>query len=140
MVLEKEMFSALKSYFNAKNFEVYEEVRFFSKKIDIICINKDSEEIIAVEMKVKKWKKALQQSLINQVCADKVYVAFWHENIEAIKKCRDLFEKYGVGVLEVNSSIIPIIPAKSSPCIHEKMSGLIKRNLSKRGEFLLARH
>ena len=80
----------------------YEEVAFHRHNMDLFTYSKKSMETISVELKLKKWKKALQQALIYQLCSDYVYVAMPKSAIR--KAILHKFKKFGIGIIAVYPS------------------------------------
>ncbi|MGD2249839.1 MAG: hypothetical protein PVF58_15630 [Candidatus Methanofastidiosia archaeon] len=101
MVLEAELFPAVERHYRKEGYDVEKEVPMRYKVIDIVCRNDN--EIIAIEVKVQNWKKALEQAIIYQLCANRTYVALYHKFSTRAKKI--FFHRYGVGFIEVNQTI-----------------------------------
>ncbi len=105
MKFEQQMFSPIKNLF-CDNYMICVEVPMAKKRIDIICERKDSGEIIAIEMKLSNWRKALKQAIVNQVGVNKSYVAISEKCAKNIDI--ELFRKYGVGLISVGEEAIII--------------------------------
>ncbi len=89
------------------------ELSFYRYNIDLFTYSKDM-EAVSVELKLIKWKKALQQALIYQLCSDYVYIAMPKTKIN--KKILQELQPFGVGVIAVDSSghcRITLKPSKS---------------------------
>jgi hypothetical protein len=74
-----------------------EQVSFNGKVIDVLVLDKKTRRLIAVELKVDRWRKALQQAAACQLCATHTYVGLMDgvisdERVEAITR-------HGVGVI-----------------------------------------
>jgi len=115
-MFEEEMQNHLSEYLKKEGFEVYSEIRFLEKKIDLIYIKR--KQLISIELKVQNWKRALWQAYVNQLFTSKSYVCLWSEVIKNIDKRE--FEKFGIGVLSIdeNSEIKLILDAKTSQYMH----------------------
>lgn len=127
MVLESTLFAPLQNYYENKECTVFSEVPMLSRKIDLVSVNSDLSEIIAVEIKVNKWKNALQQALAYRIAADKVYVAIWYEYIHRVPI--DLFNKFGIGLLSVNGVVEKKLEAQKSRNKHPKIALELKSNM-----------
>ena len=143
MVFESTLYPPLTRHFQ-KDYLMAWEVPLASKKIDVVCARpKDSyfasnqlasgetnipntfQEIIAIEVKVEKWKKALRQALIYQLCAHKVYVALWYSYLKNVDF--DCFARFGVGVIAVDGNARIVKESKQSPHVNpEYMSSIEK--------------
>lgn len=128
MVLEIELFPAVEQYYQREGYNVEREVPMRSRVIDIICRN--CEEIIAIEIKVRNWKKALRQAIIYQLCANKTYVALCHKYLGGVES--DFFLKYGVGLIEVNGSISINIESKRNVAVNPFYKDAIIQCLERR--------
>lgn len=117
MVFEKEIYPQIESYLRKEGFDYFKEVQFLSRHIDVVGINE--KEIIAIEVKIKDWKRALQQALTCRLCAHKVYVAMWHKFAHRVPV--ELFENYGIGLMSVDGTVNVVTKAKRSQITHDSM-------------------
>ena len=100
---EQQLYKPVRRYFKNRSYSIQSiEVGFYEHSIDLFALSKSKKETIAVELKLKNWRKALQQTLIYQLCSDFVCVAMPKENIkqEAINE----FSKFGIGVIAIYPS------------------------------------
>lgn len=101
---------------NFKNdYECLQEVRLYNRIIDLLLIGKSDDcPKIAMEFKLKDWKKALQQAISYQLVADYVYIVMYQKNEKYINN--DLIKKNGIGLIIANSRKyeIKINPRKSN--------------------------
>lgn len=105
MVKEKEIVPKVKKFFGKRGYKTYREVRIKRRRMDLVCL--EGNELVAIEVKVKNWKRALQQAVVYRLCADKVWVSIWHKNVHNIEK--GLFDKYGIGVLNIKKEGIRVV-------------------------------
>jgi hypothetical protein len=76
------------------------------------------EKTIAVELKLTKWQKALQQAALYQLCSDYSYVAMPKKVAEALQ--HGFFSAAGIGILGVDTKskdvqvILPAILSKQA--------------------------
>jgi hypothetical protein len=85
-----------------EGFVVRREVPFLSKRIDIVGVQSESRQILAVEAKVRDWRKGLRQALTYRLCADEVYLALAAPY--AKRADRGLLAEFGVGLMAVDGS------------------------------------
>ncbi len=78
------------------------EVPFYEYRIDVMAYSKTENACVAVEMKLLKWRRALQQALIYQLCSEYSFVALPKKTIERVDL--DLLKECGVGVIAVYPS------------------------------------
>ena len=97
--------------------QVAHELKFFDRGIDVYGVKTSGRRAItfAVELKLTKWARALQQAAIYQLCADFSYVAMPYKTVQTLDL--SVFRSAGVGVLFVRSdgTVGEILEAKQSP-------------------------
>ena len=83
--------------------EIYLEVPYMSRCIDMILVKND-DEIISIEFKLSNWKKALKQAKTHRYGANKAYICmpepargFKQEFIDALKELGIGLYKYNPG-------------------------------------------
>ena len=99
-----------------------------NKVVDIICQN--DKEIIAIEVKVRNWKRALRQAIIYQLCANRTYVALCHRFSGRVKI--EFFLKYGVGLIEVNGFIDIKIESRKNVALNPFYQEAVIQGLERR--------
>jgi len=114
-MLEKELYPPVKKYLQKEGYECYEEVKFLTRSIDLVGLKR--KKIIAIELKVSNWLKALQQAL---TCRLAISAQFLHRvDIE-------LLQEFGIGLIVVEEKKIEfILKAKKSKIIHKSMKNKI---------------
>lgn len=78
------------------------ELPFYERSVDIYGFSKITNKTIAIELKLHKWKKAIEQALLYQLCADEAYIAMPKKFIGRVNL--DLLTKYGVGLISVSET------------------------------------
>jgi hypothetical protein len=82
---------------------VIRELPFFDRSIDVYGIAWGEEsKTIAVELKLRKWQKALHQAALYQLCSDYSYVAMPKEVAHTLE--RKNFSAAGIGILAVDTT------------------------------------
>ena len=81
-----------------------------TKQIDMVCVR--GRRVHAIELKVRDWRGALRQAYTNLYVADYSHVALWHEYVRNVDK--DMFVRFGVGLLSVGDSCGRVIKPKRS--------------------------
>lgn len=76
-----------------------EEMQFFDYSIDLYGFSKRDGKTTAIELKLERWTRALQQALIYQLCADLVYIALPAEVIDRVEQVS--LAKHGIGLIAV---------------------------------------
>jgi hypothetical protein len=109
-------------------FNTVREVPLFENRIDLVVHNRSLSNIIAVEVKVDKWFRALQQAVLYRICADRVYVALSEDFVHRVDL--PLMARYGVGLLSVNGSLNEILPPDPTKYItHQKARNGVRMSL-----------
>ncbi len=80
MISEYEMVQNVKPLFE-KEYEVFEEVKIFTRAIDIV-LKKDN-KIISIEFKLRDWKKAFEQISDYQIVSDYTYLCIPKKNLRS---------------------------------------------------------
>jgi hypothetical protein len=116
---ESQLVSKVERFMQRHGYRSSKQVPLGAKRIDLVCYRPDMKEIIAVEAKVRDWRKAVTQALSRRLCADKVYVAVPKPNFRHIDV--DVFSRYGLGLLEVSRDVKIEIQALQSTQIHASL-------------------
>lgn len=101
--------------FPKREYHRFKEVPLGRKKIDVWCVHKREEcTEVCVELKIKDWRRALWQAIINFQIAKQSYIAVWYKYVQRVQKQSDLLKQYGVGLISVGPrSAKIIIPSKN---------------------------
>ena len=59
-----------------------EEMPFYEYRMDMYGYSRRDDLTVAVELKLKKWTRAIEQALLYQLCSDLVYIAMPSEQVE----------------------------------------------------------
>jgi len=100
MIAESVLVEEIENNFTERCWFVEKEVPLLSKRIDIIALDIEKDVLIAVEVKVKNWKRAFRQALRYKLCSDETYVALHSKYIHNIDLRK--FEKNGIGVISIH--------------------------------------
>jgi len=98
-IAEKALLAPLRRLFPAERFALRTEVPFRGKNIDVLLLDRKTRRLVAVELKVRKWRKALRQAAVYQLGAHQVYVALWHKHVSDERVAR--MSSHGLGVIEI---------------------------------------
>ena len=100
---EEQLCEPISRFLKNKQFSyICYELNFFEYRIDLFAYSNSSLETISVELKLRNWKKALQQALIYQLCSDYVYIGIPKSflQLQTIEKMK----QFGVGIIAVYPS------------------------------------
>ena len=114
--LELELIKPVSDYFKKHGYKVRYEVKIGFCRADIVAFK--GEKVIAVELKISDWKKAIIQAKNYQLGCDYVYLAVPLLRVyNILRKAEVLLKKDGIGLLVINEKtceVSKIINAKRS--------------------------
>lgn len=134
---EVDLISPLVKTYIDKGYRAYAEVKLSSRWIDVFLINDETEETIAVELKLSKWKKAYQQAKVYQMVADYVYVGMPEEFVHRAVENKKYFEELGIGILSINGKANTAIEARKSNLVMSTVKKDIIKSLDPNMEVIL---
>ena len=76
------------------------ELPFYEYRIDVYGYSGGRDLSVAVELKLTKWRSAVRQALLYQLCADMALLAMPRRVTHRIDL--DLLRSYGIGLIEVD--------------------------------------
>jgi len=112
MISEYELVQSVKPFFK-KDYEIFEEVRMFTRSIDIVLTKGDS--LISIEFKLSNWKKAFEQIADYQIVSDYSYLCIPDKKIRV--STIDKINELGIGLFTYNyktNTLIEVIEPKPS--------------------------
>ena len=80
-----------------------QQVYVSGKRIDIIYKTKESDDLTAIEVKIRDWKSALRQANLNKFAVSYSYVAIWREFAKPVMDNIESFAQLGVGVIVIDN-------------------------------------
>jgi len=102
-VSEDDFLQPIRRLFRKNQYSFFEDVKVNDRRIDVVLLRKDNGRLIAVELKIKKWQRALEQAAVYQLFTNQVYVSLWHEYLNS--RNIQVFKQYGIGVIVVEPTI-----------------------------------
>lgn len=130
-MLERNLYPVLISYLEQEKLYIYQEVPFFMKHIDIICVSSNQKELVAIEVKVKDWSVGYRQAMHHKIFAENSYLAISAKYSHRALKHIDLFEHGGIGILEVDGNVRELLPSRFSTEIFSSYKNLVLETLKK---------
>lgn len=109
MMSEAEMVRSITALFEADDYLIAHETPMLSKFIDLVAFRPHTDELVAVEAKVKNWKRAFQQALTYQLCSDRTYIAIHTNYAQRIDLGR--LAEYGLGLITVDETGAKVVLA-----------------------------
>jgi hypothetical protein len=96
------------------------EMQFYDYRLDIYGYSKRVNATYAVELKLKRWKRAFEQALIYQLCADFVYIALPSAGASLVDL--PLLEAHGIGLIAVQTErrCVKVLASKQSDSVSEE--------------------
>ncbi len=127
------MCEPVSSYLRRRGFRLQgRELAFYEYRIDIYGFSPKTSRTVAIELKLEKWRRAYEQSLIYQLCSDLVYMALPARVVPRVHV--SLLRESGVGLISLDGSCRckTILPARQSPAVRQFYRETLVANL--RGE------
>ena len=76
------------------------ELQFYERRIDLYGFSAKLGLTVAIELKLFKWRQALKQALLYQLCADLVYIAVPKETVQSVDIGQ--LQAHGIGLIGVS--------------------------------------
>lgn len=111
---EKQLESPVTRYLRNRDFTLQDlEVPFYEYRMDVYGYSHRSDLTVAVELKMARWGRAVQQALLYQLCSDLVYIAMPKRQTELVDV--DVLREYGLGLISVEETrckeVISAVPS-----------------------------
>ena len=97
----------VKNFLSDQRYRTFDEPYFLSRRIDVIGIRESYRNVVAVELKLFRWRYALVQAYLNTRVASYSYVALPEEKYDSVDDTE--FKKLGIGLLTVGSIVKEVI-------------------------------
>jgi hypothetical protein len=114
-VYENDLYPPMIEYFTKRDYSIELEIPIHRNRIDLIAY--DQKRLIAVELKLRNWQRAVRQAAYYQFGSDLSYIAMpFYQAIEAHKR-RYKLDQDGVGLFAVilaTGEVRELIKAKQS--------------------------
>jgi len=108
------------------------EVPFFGKRIDLLFGTPALLSLYAVETKLHDWRVAFKQAALNQLAAQRSYVAVpWTLGKRLADREADLFRRYDVGLIAVGETARILVSPKKNGCFSLRHYRVLKHTLRK---------
>ena len=106
------------------------EVPFFGKRIDLLFCTPSLLSLYAVETKLYDWRSAFNQAALNQLAAQRSFVAVPSAlAVRLAEREDDLFNRYDVGLIAVDSKARILIPPRKNGAFSLRHHQVLKKTL-----------
>ena len=85
-----------------KSHSLAREVRHYEKRIDIVATKGEGDEMLAFEVKVSDWNRALGQAVVNLAVVDRSYIAMAKKYSHLVQL--PVLQELGIGLLVIGTS------------------------------------
>jgi len=89
---------------NVKDFLILEEIEGMIGRPDVLLKPKKGKKIITIEVKLKNWKRALQQAYKYRSFSDIAFICMDEKHLSPALANLDLFKKSNVGLISINAN------------------------------------
>jgi hypothetical protein len=116
---EKQLEEPVARYLRNRKFRLQDiEVPFYEYRMDMYGYSKRDDLTVAVELKMGRWARAIEQTLLYQLCSDLVYIAMPKRQVALVDFAA--LRQYGLGLISVEDSrCTEIICAVPSPIVRK---------------------
>ncbi|MDD4188094.1 MAG: hypothetical protein PHX04_05015 [Bacilli bacterium] len=87
---------------NIKDFLILEEIEGMIGRPDILLKSRNGKKIITIEVKLKNWKRALQQAYKYRSFSDIAFICMDEKNIKPAIANMQMFIKSNIGLISIN--------------------------------------
>lgn len=77
------------------------EVGHYERRIDVVAIRSDTNELWAIEAKTTDWSRALSQAIVNLAAAERSYIALYSKHAHRVPL--GILDDHGVGLIAVGT-------------------------------------
>lgn len=108
----------------------HEELQFYDHSIDLYGLSIRDNTTTAIELKLYRWTRAVQQAMLYQLCADFVYIALPTATIANVSL--PALKEHGIGLIAVAPTRCSIVlPAKRSGFVLDRYRDFYRGLLEK---------
>lgn len=108
------------------------EVPWLGKHIDLLFASQSLLSLYAVEAKLRDWRKAFKQAALNQIAAQRSYIAVPSKlAVRLVERERNLFLRYDVGLIGVSETASILLPATRNECFSLQHYRVLKGTVSR---------
>ena len=120
------------NYYRKKKKNIFSEVPFMSRIIDLVVL--EGEEITSYELKIRKWKHAVEQMKEHRIASSYCYLCMPKQSISErlLKKIVEELIFYGFGFALWNENygeIENVLPARKSEFLSKPGITRLKENI-----------
>ncbi len=134
-LLEVDLIDPINQYFQDQGYSIELEVPVYRNRADMMIYTET--ELIAVELKLKNWKRALRQASYYQLGADYSYIAMPFNEAFEVHKKQKVLDRERVGLLAVimdTFEVRELVQPKPSVKKLEFIENKIRKSISKKYE------
>jgi hypothetical protein len=139
---ESSLYVVIESYMRREGYTVLREFpvgRWFPKRVDLIGVKPDLNQLVSVEVKLRNFSQILDQAYDRLFFSDYVYMAFPMRYARHVARAyKSILERYGFGLMAVDGNIEILVPPQKSTILIEDykryVMNLIEREKNERSE------
>jgi hypothetical protein len=108
------------------------EVPHYEKRIDVVAIFADTDELWAIEVKVSAWARAISQAVVNLAASERSYVAIDANNVHRVPLAA--LDAHGIGLISVGrkwGEVKIVHEARPSPFTNRLVVERLRHHVSK---------
>ena len=122
-ILEKHLYKRIREFLESKGFKVFYEVpicKLSRARVDVIGFREYDCNVVAVEVKLRNYRRALYQALLRSTFADYVFIAFPERYAKRVytNYASELYT-YHVGLISIGRRVRVLVQPEKSPLLDE---------------------
>jgi hypothetical protein len=104
--------------------------RWFPKRVDLIGVKPDLNQLVSVEVKLRNFRQLLDQAYYRLLFSDYVYMAFPMRYARHVARAyKSILERYGFGLMAVDGNIEILVAPQRSTVLSENYKGYVMNSI-----------
>jgi hypothetical protein len=104
--------------------------RWFPKRVDLIGVKPDLNQLVSVEVKLRNFSQLLDQAYDRLFFSDYVYMAFPMRYARHVARAyKSILERYGFGLMAVDGNIEILVAPQRSTVLNENYKGYVMNSI-----------
>jgi hypothetical protein len=100
---ESQLLKPVERFARGKGFSLQRvELPFYEYRIDLYGFSRKHDATVAIELKLSDWRRAIEQTMLYQLCADFVYIAMPYKSASRVDAAQLVL--HGIGLIAVLES------------------------------------
>lgn len=106
---EDAMLGPMEKYWRRKGYRVLSKVNIMGRHHDVVAWNPRTKDLVVVELKLNKWKRALHQALFPRLWCNAAFIALPASAISLVERHQETISTTGIGVMLVAPNRVRVL-------------------------------